>query len=293
MSERAVLTDRGYQPYGGPRLGTSRAVRAIIRDGVRRALGLRRKARRKVLPWLMIGMTMMTTCGFLLFIWIQDRISIFELFKSPYTDLLNGLVLFGLIFTSYAAPEMLIPDRTSGVLNVYFSRPLRVGHYLAAKGGALAAVIFGFWTGPLLFYHLGLAFLSSEGFASYLGSNLEVLWQIPAAALCYMFTYGSVALLCAALFKRVAAATAMCIAVIFSFNIAVTITASFSETTTRWLSLLAFERHVTNLRQWIFGQGGDGLMQDVGFDPWASALVILVLTAGSALLVKLSYRKPV
>lgn len=293
MSERAVLTDRGYQPYGGPRLGTSRAVRAIIRDGVRRALGLRRKARRKVLPWLLIALTVMTTCGFLLFIWIQDRISIFELFDSPYTDLLNALVLFGLIFTSYAAPEMLIPDRTSGVLNVYFSRPLRVGHYLAAKGGALAAVIFGFWTGPLLFYHLGLAFLSREGFASYLGSKLEVLWQIPAVALCYMFTYGSVALVCAALFKRVAAATAVCIGLIFSFNIAVTITVVFSETTARWLSLLAFEQHVTNLREWIFGLGGAEMMQRVGLDPWVSALVIAVLTAVAALLVKLSYRKPV
>lgn len=292
MSERAVLTDRGYQPYGGPRLGTSRAVRAIIRDGVRRALGLRRKARRKVLPWLLIGMTWMMTCIYLIIIWFQDTTSI-QVFDNAYTALLGSIILFGLIFTSYAAPEMLVPDRTSGVLNVYFSRPLRVGHYLAAKGGALAAVIFGFWTGPLLFYHLGLAFLSREGFASYLGSKLEVLWQIPAVALCYMFTYGSVALVCAALFKRVAAATAVCIGLIFSFNIAVTITVVFSETTARWLSLLAFEQHVTNLREWIFGEGGAEMMQRVGLDPWVSALVIAVLTAVAALLVKLSYRKPV
>lgn len=292
MSERAVLTDRGYQPYGGPRLGTSRAVRAIIRDGVRRALGLRRKARRKVLPWLMIGMTWMVTCIYLIIVWFQDTVN-FEVFGNAYTALLGAIILFGLIFTSYAAPEMLVPDRTSGVLNVYFSRPLRVGHYLAAKGGALAAVIFGFWTGPLLFYHLGLAFISEKGFASYLGANLNELWRIPAASLCYMFTYGSVALLCAALFKRVAAATAVCIAVIFSFNIAVTITVFFSETTARWLSLLAFEQHVTNLREWIFGEGGAELMQRVGIDPWASALVIAVLTAAAAALIKLSYRKPV
>ena len=292
MSERAVLTDRGYQPYGGPRLGTSRAVRAIIRDGVRRALGLRRKARRKVLPWLMIGMTWMVTCIYLIVVWFQDTVN-FEVFDNAYTALLGTIILFGLIFTSYAAPEMLVPDRTSGVLNVYFSRPLRVGHYLAAKGGALAAVIFGFWTGPLLFYHLGLAFISEKGFASYLGANLNELWRIPAVSLCYMLTYGSVALLCAALFKRVAAATAVCIAVIFSFNIAVTITVFFSETTARWLSLLAFEQHVTNLREWIFGEGGAELMQRVGIDPWASALVIAVLTAAAAALIKLSYRKPV
>lgn len=292
MSERAVLTDRGYQPYGGPRLGTSRAVRAIIRDGVRRALGLRRKARRKVLPWLLIGMTWMMTCIYLIIIWFQDTTSI-QVFDNAYTALLGSIILFGLIFTSYAAPEMLVPDRTSGVLNVYFSRPLRVGHYLAAKGGALAAVIFGFWTGPLLFYHLGLAFLSREGFASYLASNLNELWRIPAVALCYMFTYGSVALVCAALFKRVAAATAVCIGLIFSFNIAVTITVAFSETTARWLSLLAFEQHVTNLREWIFGEGGAEMMQRVGLDPWVSALVIALLTAAAAALVKLSYRKPV
>ena len=292
MSDRTVLTDRGYQPYRGPRLGTSRAVRTIIRDGIRRILGLRRKARRKVLPWLMIGMMMLTMCVFLIIAWIQGIADFIDLFDDLYTGFLGAVALYGLILTSYAAPELLVPDRRSGMLNIYFSRPLRVGHYLLAKAGALAAVILGFWIIPLFIYHLGLAFLSDAGFASYLGGNLHALWRIPAAAACYLM-YGSVALVCTALLKRVGAATGACIAVFFAFNIAVNITINFSETTTRWLSLLAFEQHVTNLRDWIFGQEGTDLMQQIGFGPWVSALVMLVVAAVSGFLVKLTYRNPV
>ena len=293
MSDRAVLTDRGYQPYRGPRLGTSRAMRAIIRDGIRRILGLRRKARRKVLPWLMVGMMMLTMCVFLIIAWIQGIADFIDLFDDPYTGFLGAVALYGLILTSYATPELLVPDRRSGVLNIYFSRPLRVGHYLLAKGGALAAVVLGFWTIPLFIYHLGLAFLSDAGFASYLGGNLHALWRIPATAACYLLMYGSVALVCTALLKRVGLAAVACIAVFFAFNIAANIAVNFSETTARWLSLLAFEQHVTSLRDWIFGQEMPDLMQRVGFDPWVSALVLLVVAALSGFLVKLTYRKPV
>lgn len=292
MSDRAVLTDRGYQPYRGPRLGTSRAVRAIIRDGIRRTLGLRRKARRKVLPWLMIGMMWLTMFVILLIVWFQDRID-FDLLGNHYTTFLGAVALYGLILTSYAAPELLVPDRKSGVLNIYFSRPLRVGHYLLAKGGALAAVILGFWIIPLYIYHLGLGFLSEDGFASYLGAHINELWRIPATAACYLLMYGSVALLCTALLKRVGIAAVACVIVFFVFNIAATIAVSFSETTARWLSLLAFEQHVTNLRNWIFGQEGTDLLQRVGFDPWVSGLVMFIVVVISGFLIKLTYRKQV
>lgn len=292
MSDRAVLTDRGYQPYRGPRLGTSRAVRAIIRDGIRRTLGLRRKARRKVLPWLMIGMMWLTMFVILLIVWFQGTIDV-NFLDNPYTAFLGAVALYGLILTSYAAPELLVPDRKSGALNIYFSRPLRVGHYLLAKGGALAAVILGFWIIPLYVYHLGLAFLSENGFASYLGSHINELWRIPATAVCYLLMYGSVALLCTALLKRVGIAAGACIIVFFAFNIAANIAMVFSETTARWLSLLAFEQHVTNLRNWIFGQEGTDLLQRVGFDPWVSALVMFIVVVTSGFLIKLTYRKQV
>ena len=42
-----VIYDRGYRTYDGPRLGPKGARRAVYKDGVRRVLGLGRKARRR------------------------------------------------------------------------------------------------------------------------------------------------------------------------------------------------------------------------------------------------------
>lgn len=291
MTERTVLADRGYQPYRGPRLGPSRAMRAVVWDGIRRILGLRRKARRKVLPWLLISFMAASTFVFLIIIWVQGLTNL-EFLSRPYTAFLGSIALYGLILTSYAAPELLVPDRNSGALNIYFSRPLTVNRYLTAKGGALGAVVLGFWTAPLLLYHLGLAFLSEEGFLAYLGGNLAALWRIPLVSLAYLAAYGMVALLCTAFLKRVGAATGVCIAVFFVFNITVNIVVEFSETTARWLSLLAFEQHALHLRDWIFGYGGTDLMQRLGFEPWVSLLVMFILASISGFLIKITYRKP-
>ena len=50
----ARIVDRGYQHYTGKRLGTAHAVWAMIRGALQRGLGIRRPARTKILPWLLI-----------------------------------------------------------------------------------------------------------------------------------------------------------------------------------------------------------------------------------------------
>ena len=51
---QGAVYDLGYEPYDGERLGRSGARRTVFWDGIRRVLGIRRKARRKVLPWTLI-----------------------------------------------------------------------------------------------------------------------------------------------------------------------------------------------------------------------------------------------
>ena len=58
MPEGAVF-DLGYRPHEGPRLGRPGAARALFADGVRRVFGLRRKARRKVLPAVLIAIAVL------------------------------------------------------------------------------------------------------------------------------------------------------------------------------------------------------------------------------------------
>ena len=99
-----------------------------------------------------------------------------------YFDFISVVAL---LFAAYAGAQLLVPDRTHGVLNVYFSRPLSLRDYLVAKVMAYAAVIFSFWLVPQVLLHLGLAALSREGFLTYLGETTDILWKVPLAALVY------------------------------------------------------------------------------------------------------------
>ena len=51
-----AVYDRGYRPYEGSRGGRSAGRWALWRLTVRRAVGLRRSWRQKVLPWTLLGL---------------------------------------------------------------------------------------------------------------------------------------------------------------------------------------------------------------------------------------------
>jgi ABC-2 type transport system permease protein len=51
-----AVYDRGYRPYEGDRGGRAATRWALWRLTVRRALGLRRSWRQKVLPWSLLGL---------------------------------------------------------------------------------------------------------------------------------------------------------------------------------------------------------------------------------------------
>ncbi len=51
-----AVYDRGYRPYEGSRGGRAAGRWALWRLTVRRALGLRRSWRQKVLPWTLLGL---------------------------------------------------------------------------------------------------------------------------------------------------------------------------------------------------------------------------------------------
>ena len=71
-----------------------------------------------------------------------------------------------LLFIALAGPLLLIPDRTKGVLSVYFSRPLTVDGYLTSKVGAFVTVVAAIYILPQVVLHLGLALIAEEGFLS-------------------------------------------------------------------------------------------------------------------------------
>jgi len=60
-----VIYDRGYRTYEGPRTGPKGARRAVYREGIRRVLGLGRKARLKVFPWALISIALIAAAVFI------------------------------------------------------------------------------------------------------------------------------------------------------------------------------------------------------------------------------------
>ena len=65
MSDRTgVVYDLGYQPYEGQRLGRGGAIKAMIKDGLRRTFGIRRKARKKVYPWGLVSLAFLPAAVF-------------------------------------------------------------------------------------------------------------------------------------------------------------------------------------------------------------------------------------
>ena len=137
-----IIYDRGYRSYEGPRLGPPGARRAILKDGVRRVLGLGRKARMKIFPWLLISIGLAVAAGLIGAHWLIGDLaeSVGDGLVPSYGEMFDIYGWIALLFIALAGPQLLIPDRSRGVLSVYFSRPLTVDGYLTSKAGAFVAV---------------------------------------------------------------------------------------------------------------------------------------------------------
>lgn len=289
----AVIYDRGYRRYEGERRGRASIRRAIVVDGIRRILGLRRKARRKVLPWglLAVGVLM----GAVLIGLHFAAGSIDEAFRQglpSYGQLFDLYSRIALLFVAITGPELLGPDRAQGVLSVYFSRPMSAGDYVRAKGTAYLVMALGIYLVPQLAFHLGMAALSDEGFVSYLTGNLDILWKVGLVALCFVAVHGgTLAVLSSHIDRTPFAAAAFLGVFIAGGNIARVLSTS-DVPGARWFSLLAFDDHARYVRDRIFDIDlGRYAPEVAGFDPWISGIAIAVVAVGGAVWTLVRYRR--
>ncbi len=295
MSDRGVVFDLGYVPHEGPRLGRLGAVRAVIKDGVRRVLGLRRKARRKVMPWLLFTLALLPAAVFVGLAFFVGNFS--PEADSPFGGHAEYISLVGtlvMLFIALAGPELLIPDREEGVLAVYSSRPLTVGDYLLARAGAMVIVVAGFMILPNLLMYVGFAALNDAGFASTLVGNWADLLRILGATAAYLFGFGAPALLVATYAKRNGPATGVYLAILIgSTGLAEGLSQAADIPGGRWGSLLALLQHPEIVRAWIFGRTPDpgSIPTDAGFDPWVSLAVIVAVTLLTGYLIHRRYRR--
>ncbi len=280
MSESTIF-DRGYRSYDGRLLGRAAVRRAMVKDGIRRILGLRRKARRKILPWGLLGIGVIMAAVLIGLQFVAGSIAAAAAEGLPsYAELFDVYSRISLLFLAVTIPELLGPDRSQGVLSVYFSRPMTVGDYLRAKGLAYLAIASSIYLIPQLAFHAGLAALSNDGFLSYLGQNLDVLWMIAATTAAFVTVHGGVLAIISSYVDRTPFAAATFLGVLIAGGSIAEAISRADFAGARWFSLLAFDAHARYIRDWLFGSDlNDYPPEAAGFSPWASVVVICVVAA--------------
>jgi ABC-2 type transport system permease protein len=290
--ETGAVFDLGYKPYEGTRLGRSGAIRAMIKDGMRRVMGIRRKARRKVYPWTLVAFAVLPA---VVFVGLAFSLSAFSPdAESPFGGHAEYMGLTGaivMLFLALAAPELLISDREEGVLSVYSSRPMTAWDYIGARAGALFAVVASFVLFPNILMYLGFAALDADGLGSALVGNLGDLGKVLMATTAYIVGYGAPALLISTYAKRTGPAAGIYLAIMFG-------SAGFAEafqdvnfTGARYGTLLSFLQHPEVIRSWVFDQTQTAAPINAGFEPWASLLVIILVAVISVILMYRRYRE--
>jgi hypothetical protein len=283
MNDRAVIVDRGYRSYDEERLGRRGAMKAIVKEGFRRVLGLRRKARRKLLPWALVGISAAIAFIFVGLQWVAGVALGPAAPDLPgygeYFDLNSGIAI---LFIAFAAPALFIPDRVDGVLNIYLSRPLRMVDYLTAKIGALAILVLSFYLVPQILLHLGLSLVSTEGFLSYMGANLDILWKVPVVAVAYFAAHAALAVTAAALIPREGFAAGAFFGGLFILSGVGELLTQLDMAGSKFAAFLAVEEYPRVIRDWIFDiDTVDYLVERSGFEQWTAvpATVAVVLLA--------------
>ncbi len=179
----ARIVDRGYRTYSDRRTGVSGVVRALIGHTIRQALGIGRRWTLKVAPVLTILAAFIPAIVFIgLTAVIGSQIDDPEFqrflreldFLPDFPEFYSSITLAILLFVTFVAPEVLCPDRRTGMLGMYLAAPLTRSSYLLAKAAAVAIVLSILTIGPGLLVLIGFTAQSA-------GPDSVVDWITAAA----------------------------------------------------------------------------------------------------------------
>lgn len=289
-----AVYDLGYEPYGGERRGRGGARRTIVADGIRRVLGLRRKARRKILPWTLVIIAVIpavVAVGLAFFIPANaaDQIDLASQYGTFYV--LGGTI--ALLFSSLAAPELLIPDRKDGVLSMLSSRPLTSDDYVFARFAAVASVVAAFLLVPQLMLYFGEAGTHADGIFTGLVDTAHKLPKSLFVGAVYTLTFVPLAFVVAGLSKRKAIASAIYVAGMLALSgVADGLVRQADFAGHRWFALIAPFDTANSLALWVFDEGdSNSLLSTANINPLIGLASLVVLAAVCIYIVLRRYRR--
>ncbi len=200
----ARILEQGYRRYDGPRRGPAGATRAVATASLRRALGLRRAARHKIVPAVTAVLAYIPAIVFVgVAALLPEEIREATPGYSEYYGFISAAIV---LFVAFVAPEVLCTDRRTGMLGLYLSGPLSRDRYLAAKAAAVGTILAVVTLGPLVLLLAGKV-LADAGPGS-IGDTLAVIARIIASAAVVTVWYTALSLAAASLTDRRSVASA-------------------------------------------------------------------------------------
>lgn len=161
MTHRGTVFDIGYQRYTGQREGRGRARRAIYKDGLRVALGLGRGGRSKVLPFFFLSVLIAIALVMAIVAGAADRMGgpgTAENMNLPsHSDFYSIASMIVFVFAAVVGPELLCPDKRTGVINLYLVRPLTGSDYIIPRWAAFFTLMLAATWIPQFILFLGLS----------------------------------------------------------------------------------------------------------------------------------------
>jgi ABC-2 type transport system permease protein len=134
-----AIHDIGYRHYEGPRLGPAYIRRSLFVDTVRGAYGLGRSARSKVMPFLLLGVMVLTAVVVGI---VTSYVTVLDALPISYTAFVITMQVAITVFLGSQSPAVVSRDLRYRTSALYFSRPLSRQQYVQAKYAGMTAALF-------------------------------------------------------------------------------------------------------------------------------------------------------
>jgi ABC-2 type transport system permease protein len=150
-SRPGVIHDLGYRHYDGLREGTGTIARTLFVTGLRHAYGLGRSGKSKVMPFLLLAMSVLPAT---IVVGVVVLTGLGELPVS-YADYTNQTQLLVSLFAASQAPVLFSRDLRHRSIVLYLARPLAAPVFALVRWLSLTLAIFLFTAIPTVVLFAG------------------------------------------------------------------------------------------------------------------------------------------
>lgn len=150
-SRPGVIHDLGYRHYDGLREGTATIARTLFVTGLRHAYGLGRSGKSKVMPFLLLGMSVLPA---LIVVGVVVLTGLSSL-PVAYADYTNQTQLLVSLFAAAQAPVLFSRDLRHRSIVLYLARPLAAPVFALVRWLSLTVAVWLFMSVPTLLLYAG------------------------------------------------------------------------------------------------------------------------------------------